>query len=142
MLILIVSLYRSLMLRGSWPYGDSIPAKRLFATVVEAVKLYQTDPEAWNMLGEVRHHFGGGLSRTDGWRATLEAFERSIALDSLFAPSYYHSVDLSFALGDTARVRRYAAATLAINPSSNMSRGSKVLSSCSRTPASRPGNEY
>jgi hypothetical protein len=53
---------------------------------------------------------------TGGWRATLEAFERSFSLDSLFAPAYIHLVETSYALGDTARGRRFAAALIRLNP--------------------------
>jgi eukaryotic-like serine/threonine-protein kinase len=91
---------------------------RIFAVLEETVRRYPGDPEAWNMLGEARYHLGVWLVPTGGWRATLEAFERSVTLDSLFAPAYIHLVETSYALSDTARGRRFATALIRLNPGS------------------------
>jgi eukaryotic-like serine/threonine-protein kinase len=91
---------------------------RLVAILEEAVRRYPEDPEAWQMLGEARYHLGVWLVPTGGWRATLEAFERSVSLDSLFAPAYIHLVETSYALSDTARGRRFATALIRLNPES------------------------
>ncbi len=100
---------------------------RLFATLEEAVRRYPEDPEAWYTLGEARYHHGVWLVPTEGWRSPLEAFERSIALDSLFMPAYVHPVELSVALGDTARARRFAAAVIRFNPTSEQARGFQAV---------------
>ncbi len=91
-------------------------AERLFGTLEQAVGRHPEDPEAWYALGEARHHFGRWLVHPGGWRATLEAFERSIALDPLFGPAYVHPVEVSYDLGDTARARRFAAAAIRVDP--------------------------
>jgi eukaryotic-like serine/threonine-protein kinase len=102
-------------------------AARLLATLEEAVRRYPDDPEAWYDLGEARYHFGDWLVRQVGWQAKLDAFERSIALDSLFAPAYYHPVALSYDLGDTAGARIFAEVAIRLNPRSKQSRGFRAI---------------
>jgi tetratricopeptide (TPR) repeat protein len=89
-----------------WTYG-----RRLVATLDEAVRRYPNDPELWYMLGDVRYHAGAmsGLPP----RAALDAFDRAIALDSAFTPSYVHAVPLALELQGTAGGKRYARAFLA-----------------------------
>ena len=96
---------------------------RLFAVLEEAVRRYPEDPEAWYLLGDARYHLGVWLVPTAGWRATLAAFERSVALDSLFAPAYVHLIETSYAVGDTARARRFTSALVRLNPQSALVRG-------------------
>ena len=127
MLVLAEWLTHFLFLRGNGPWVDMTPGRRLSATVEQLVQRYPTDPEAWVALAEMRYHFGGWLVPTHSSRATLDAFERAIALDPLFAPAYIHPVELSLSLGDTARVRRYATTAIRSNPSSNQSRGFQFI---------------
>jgi len=89
-----------------WTY-----AKRLIATLDDAVRRYPNDPELWYMLGDARFHAGAmaGLQPS----ATLEAFDRAIALDSSFTPSYIHAIPLGIDYGGTEVGRRYAQAFLA-----------------------------
>jgi len=88
-----------------WTYG-----KRLIATLDEAVRRYPNDPELWYMLGDARYH-AGGLARVQPSTA-LEAFDRAIALDSAFTPSYVHAIGLALDAGGDAAGRRYAEAFL------------------------------
>ena len=89
-----------------WTYG-----KRLIATLDDAVRRYPNDPELWYMLGDARFHAGAlaGVSR----QASLAAFDRAIALDSAFTPSYVHAVPLALEYSGTQAGRRYARAFLA-----------------------------
>jgi len=88
-----------------WSYG-----KRLIGTLDEAVRRYPNDPELWYMLGDARFHAGSlaGLQP----HAALEAFDRAIALDSAFTPSYVHAIALAIDEGGTEAGRRYAEAFL------------------------------
>jgi serine/threonine-protein kinase len=88
-----------------WTYG-----KRLVATLEDAVRRYPNDPELWYMLGDARFHAGSlaGLPQ----RASLEAFDRAIALDSAFTPSYVHAVPMGLEYGGDDAGRRYAKAFL------------------------------
>ena len=89
-----------------WTYG-----RRLVATLDEAVRRYPDDPELWYMLGDARFHAGGLAGKSS--RTALDAFDRSIALDSAFTPSYVHAVPLGLELNGTESGRRYAKAFLA-----------------------------
>ena len=89
-----------------WTYG-----KRLIATLDDAVHRYPNDPELWYMLGDARFH-AGFLARVPQ-RASLDAFDHAIALDSAFTPSYVHAVPLGLEYGGTNAGRRYAKAFLA-----------------------------
>ena len=90
---------------GWWTYG-----KRLIATLDDAVRRYPNDPELWYMLGDARFH-AGSLARLKPHTA-LEAFDRAIALDSAFTPSYVHAIALGIDEGGTEAGRRYAQAFL------------------------------
>ena len=91
-------------------------ARRLLATLNQAVSRYPDDPEAWYAMGEARFHFGFAVNAGATWDAALEAFDRSIALDSAFGPAYIHNVDLGLRLGGAALARRYINAYLSLDP--------------------------
>ena len=98
-------------------------ARRLFATLDEATRRYPDDPEVWFALGEARYHLAFGPVLGVGERATLDALDRAIALDSAFAPAYIHAVELGFNLGGAPRGLRYARSYLALNPTEAAHRG-------------------
>jgi eukaryotic-like serine/threonine-protein kinase len=87
--------------------GQIFPyARRMLATLTDAVRRYPTDPELWYMLGDAAFHAGpyAGFER----RQSLDAFDRSIALDSAFTPSYVHAIQLALELRGPEAARRYA----------------------------------
>ncbi|HJS43851.1 MAG TPA: serine/threonine-protein kinase, partial [Gemmatimonadales bacterium] len=88
-----------------WTY-----ARRLISTLDEAVRRYPNDPELWYMLGDARYHASGAAGSAP--RAALDAFDRSIALDSAFTPSYVHAIPLGLEFDDSSAGRRYARAFL------------------------------
>ena len=65
--------------------------RRLFATLEHAAARYPQDPEVWFMLGEAEHHMGPYAGRP--YREPRAAFDKAIALDSAFAPSYLHPIE-------------------------------------------------
>jgi serine/threonine-protein kinase len=89
--------------------------ERLFATLAEGVRLYPEDPEFWYALGEARYHYGWEkrVSRAQ----MLEAFDRSIALDSSFAPAYEHARTLALALYGLEGWNRYAGPSVTLTAS-------------------------
>ncbi len=97
--------------------------RRLFTTLDEAARRYPGDPEVWFAVGEARYHFGFGPVVGVDERATLEALDRAIALDSTFAPAYIHAVELGFNVGGVPLGLRYARPYLALNPSEAAHRG-------------------
>ncbi len=90
---------------------------RLFATLRRATSRYEQDAETWYRLADAYFHFGigPGLSIPEG--EILHTFDRSISLDSAFAPAYIHPVELGFSIGDSARALRYARRYFALLPS-------------------------
>jgi len=86
--------------------------RRLYATVNEAARRFPHDPEVWYEYGDVRYHYPQFSSIAE----MREAFDRSIALDSAFAPAYIHPVELALQLGDPEAARRYLDRYMALRP--------------------------
>ena len=86
--------------------------RRLYRTTSEAARRFPRDPEVWYEFGDVRYHWPAFSSL----REMRDAFDRSIALDSAFAPAFIHPIELALQLGDRAGARRYVASYLALNP--------------------------
>ncbi|HEY8195868.1 MAG TPA: protein kinase, partial [Gemmatimonadales bacterium] len=113
--------------------------QRFFVTVEDATARYPDDPEAWNMLGEAVNHFGPFASRS--YQEELQAFDRAIELDSAYAPSYLHPIDVSAEWGQGA-MRKYLRPYLAVGPKDVNAEGyrlvARLLDSTSGAPASIP----
>ena len=90
---------------------------RLFATLRRATSRYEQDAEAWYRLADAYFHFGIGPGLGVPEAEILRTFDRSISLDSAFAPAYIHPVELGFSIGDSARALRYARRYFALLPS-------------------------
>jgi serine/threonine-protein kinase len=90
-----------------------VQLSRLFATVAQATSRYPGDPEAWYSAGEAHAHFGRYAGRSN--EDELHAFDRAIALDSAYAPSYIHPIEVSATYGSEA-MRRYLRPYLALGP--------------------------
>ncbi|HEX7977982.1 MAG TPA: serine/threonine-protein kinase [Gemmatimonadaceae bacterium] len=90
---------------------------RLFATLQLATRRYEQDAESWYRLGDAYFHFGIGPGLSVPETEILQIFDRSISLDSAFAPAYIHPVELGFSIGDSARALRYARRYFALRPS-------------------------
>ena len=103
-----------------WTYG-----RQLVEKLDDAVRRYPNDPELWYMLGDARFH-AGPLARLSP-RASLEAFDRAIALDSAFTPSYVHAVPLGLEYGGTAAGRRYANAFLAAGAMGSYAKSTELV---------------
>jgi serine/threonine-protein kinase len=104
-------------------------ARRLFATLTEATRRYPDDPEVWYALGDARFHFGHAPEVGASRQATLDAFDRAIALDSAFGPSYIHPVDLGLNLGGATLAQRYIRPYLALDPKDINARGIRFIAS-------------
>jgi tetratricopeptide (TPR) repeat protein len=83
-------------------------ARRRLSALERATSLYPGDPEVWEELGQARARV---LIAGSDPEATLFAFERAIAADSLFGPAYPNAIHLRLMLrgGDSALslARRY-----------------------------------
>jgi tetratricopeptide (TPR) repeat protein len=68
------------------------------------------DAVAWLFLGESLFHEGPDVGHPDALDQALRAFERAVAIDSIYAPALYHAIEIHARRGDTAQVRRLARA--------------------------------
>jgi serine/threonine-protein kinase len=90
-------------------------AKQLFASLDEGARRFPEDPEVWHKLADAHYHylfFNPAVTYAD---ARAE-FDKSIALDSSFAPSYLHMPDLALREQDPAAARRYVEHYLRLEP--------------------------
>jgi serine/threonine-protein kinase len=87
--------------------------RRLYGTLRHSVSLYPEDPEAWLNLGEADNHYGMHAGRT--YEDQLQSFDRAIELDSAYAPSYLHPIEVSAREGPDA-MRKYLRPYLALEP--------------------------
>jgi serine/threonine-protein kinase len=79
---------------------------RVLGVLQGAASRDPTDPQVWYELGEAQYHWGANASTPDA-AAALGAFDRAIALDSLFALPYVHAVELKLNQGDPVTALRY-----------------------------------
>jgi serine/threonine-protein kinase len=91
--------------------------QRRMAVLEEAARRYPDDPEVWNDIGEMRVHAGARIANNT-LELALQAFERALRLDSAFASSYFHAIELSAALRAPAVAARLARSLLLIDPTS------------------------
>jgi serine/threonine-protein kinase len=110
---IMASLFQAgpLGLRADTLWG--VQLNRLFATLAQTTARYPDDPAAWFSTGEAFAHFGRFVGRSV--EEQLQAFDRAIMLDSAFAPSYVHPIELSSPYGAVA-MRRYLRPYLAMIP--------------------------
>jgi serine/threonine protein kinase len=81
-------------------YGDSA-----IAAFQDAVLDDNTDIDAWYGLGEALFHFGAFAAHSP--MDARAALDRVAALDSSFAPVYYHLLELALEQGDGRAAERY-----------------------------------
>ncbi len=126
-LLIAADSLRSALEGGDMDQPDWRLARRLFATVNEAVARYPNDPEVWYVVGEARFHHGYGSMFDISEPEVREAFNRSVALDSAFAPAYIHLVELGFTLEGAPAGRAAALQYLARNPDGEHADGIRLL---------------
>jgi TolB-like protein len=80
--------------------GEQIRAAERF------VALAPDSPEAWYTLGDNLFHLGAVAGIRDHYQRARVAFDRSLSLDSSYAPTIQHLSDIAAGLGDTVGVRR------------------------------------
>ncbi len=112
------SLFAALMLAGQrTPMAERVAlVQRLLGTLDVTTRQFPEDPESWFKLGDARYHFYQFVASAENLGRAREAFDRSIALDSAFAPSFIHVADIASKHGDEEGLRRYLRAYLAQQP--------------------------
>jgi serine/threonine-protein kinase len=121
---LMASLLEAGPLAGAADSGWSSRLPRLFATLRLSTTQYPDDPESWYLLGEAYEHLGPYQGSSTA--QVLAAFDRSIALDSAFAPAYIHPIEVG--LGQSADAgRRYLERYIALSPNDVNSDGLRLV---------------
>jgi eukaryotic-like serine/threonine-protein kinase len=103
--------------------GSRWPAPRQWRDGIAAAERFvQAAPdnaEAWSELGDNLYHWGELVGIPDAHQRSAQAYARSLALDSSFAPALEHGSSLAMALGDTAGARKALALMLRIDSASS-----------------------
>jgi len=126
-LLIATDSIRSALDRGDVNQPDWRLTRRLFATVNEAAARYPSDPEVWYVVGEARFHHGYGSMFDMSEPEVRDAFNRSVALDSAFAPAYIHLIELGFTLDGAPAGRAASLEFLARNPAGEHADGIRLL---------------
>ncbi|MGH7580961.1 MAG: hypothetical protein ACREM9_12355, partial [Gemmatimonadales bacterium] len=96
------------------PLVDWSVIRRVHDVARELTRRYPDDFESWYALGEANYHLGEVVGSTP--RQALDAFDRAIATDSSFAPSYIHAIELALLLEGPEAATRYAGKYLSLDP--------------------------
>ena len=119
LLVAADSLFAALQLRKkSIPSDDELGMiDRLTRMLETGVRRFPDDPEMWFKYADVQYHFTHiAFPSRSSLRTAREGFERSITLDSAFAPAYLHQVELAAAEQDVAAIRQSTRAFLSLEP--------------------------
>ena len=101
------------------PTGNTVGNQRQgFEAATLAAQRYPSDAFAWYMAADFRYHADPNLSDAEA----LRLFDRAVAADSDFAPSYIHAIEISSRYGAEAS-RRYTRAYLARDSADREARG-------------------
>ncbi len=101
---------------------EDLLVARLRSTLADGLRQYPNDSELSFLFAETRWRYDRDVrlgERDD--RGLLELYDRTIALDSAFAPAYITPVRLSAYLDGPASARRYIRAYLALSPTGTRS---------------------
>jgi serine/threonine-protein kinase len=103
-------------LGSRWPaprqWRDGIAAAERF------VQVAPDNPEAWSELADNLYHWGMVAGIPDAHQRAAQAFAKSLALDSSFAPALEHGPSLALTLGDTAGARKALALLMRVDSAS------------------------
>jgi serine/threonine-protein kinase len=88
--------------------------RRAFVALDQVAQVNPNDPEVWNVIGEVRHHWGSPAEFTE--EEILAALERAIQLDPEYGPAYEHIVYFAIRLGRLDLATQYAEAYIDFVP--------------------------
>ena len=89
-------------------------ASRGLATLQVAARQFPNDAEVWYQLGKARNQFGWIVGVTT--EQALEPLNRSIGLDSAFAPAYVEAIQIAMVARGPEATERYLAAYLRLKP--------------------------
>jgi hypothetical protein len=96
-------------------YPQRTPYTEQLQDAERAVALAPDRPDAWWWWADQLFHYGSFAGVTDAHVRARDAFVHAIELDSAHAPSLIHLTDLAANQGDTAALRRFSTALLAVD---------------------------
>jgi hypothetical protein len=99
--------------------------RRTFRLLDEAARFDRWNPEVWVQRGEASYHVGDQVGLTTD--RTLDDFRRAIALDSAFAPPYFHAVELSVGQDPPEVTRALVDAYLRASPADSAMRALRLV---------------
>jgi eukaryotic-like serine/threonine-protein kinase len=92
------------MLTPNWPAW--ISGKESMGVAEELVAAAPDDAEAWVSFADYMYHIGKLVGIPDALPRSLHAYQRALALDSTYTPSWEHLAEIHVKLGDTVAARR------------------------------------
>ncbi len=122
----------SLLIRG-WKLADvdgDLEAIQLFENLTAR---YDDDLEAWHGLGDAIFHMGAQAGRPI--TAAIEPLQRTLALDSTFAPALIHLIEIAYHQGDAMRGREWTDRYLALDSTSTYAASFRLLTPLQFGPA-------
>jgi eukaryotic-like serine/threonine-protein kinase len=96
-------------------YPAITSARENLADAQAVVEASPDNPEAWAVLGDWTYHFGPLVGMSDARERSVRAYERALALDSMYAPSLEHLHEIYYAKGDIAAARQAIALRLRLD---------------------------
>jgi serine/threonine-protein kinase len=118
---------RDSLLVRAWKLADvdgSLEAIPLFRNLTAR---YPDDLEAWHGLGDALFHLGAQAGQP--LSAAKEALERTLELDSSFAPALIHLIEIAYQQDDSIRGRQWTERYLALDSTSNYAHAFRLLTS-------------
>jgi serine/threonine-protein kinase len=114
----------SLLIRG-WKLADVDGDMDAIPLFEDLAARYADDVEAWHGLGDALFHMGGQANRP--LTAAIAPLERTLSIDSTYAPSFIHLIEISYLLGDSLRGRDWTKRYLALDSSSVYAQSFRLL---------------
>jgi len=123
----------SLLIRG-WKLADVDGDLEAIDLFEDLVARYPDDLEAWHGLGDAIFHMGSQAGRSI--TSAIRPLERTLELDSTFAPALIHLIELAYHQGDRARGREWTDRYLALDATSMYAQSFRLLTPLEFGPSS------
>ena len=114
----------SLIIRA-WKLADVDGSLRAIPLFEQLAARYADDMEIWYGLGDAYFHLGPQLGHTQ--KRAIPPFVRSLDLDSTFAPSLIHLIELAYYDSDTILGRQWTEQYLQLDTTSKYSKSFRIL---------------
>jgi eukaryotic-like serine/threonine-protein kinase len=110
--------FLAFVLTPNWP--DWISGKESLVVAEELAAAQPDNAEALASFADYMYHYGRSVGIPDALRRSLRTYQRSLALDSTYTPSWEHLGEIYLKTGDTAAARRAIRLRLQLDSVSNL----------------------